>query len=307
MLQATKTQFPKTKIVVTGASGSLGRAVMDCLKTHSIDIAKYIGDDAKVISIESRNIASTSSTTGHKSTPTGASTQPSSYGKYVNFQSLNGIDLANPEHVQQHAGDLQDANILIHCAGGFQYSLIENTSDATLNAMIDVNYKSAFNLTRLMLPNMKKTYGRILFFSTLATNLQNNETQVGMSSYLASKCSLEMLARCIRAETTLTDKDVKPGVKSTCMMLSILDTPNNRRDMPAADHSKWLKPENVADSIFQLVINPNHGKWQHYNINPKAPVVATPNNVKNSTGTGLNKKAAATAGGGGAPGGTTGT
>jgi NAD(P)-dependent dehydrogenase (short-subunit alcohol dehydrogenase family) len=36
------------------------------------------------------------------------------------------------------------------------------------------------------------------------------------------------------------------------MLPSIIDTPTNRKDMPDADVSQWVKPEAIADVILFL-------------------------------------------------------
>ncbi|MEA3303530.1 MAG: 3-oxoacyl-ACP reductase, partial [Pseudomonadota bacterium] len=34
-----------------------------------------------------------------------------------------------------------------------------------------------------------------------------------------------------------------------CILPGTIDTPRNREDMPAADHSKWVPPQALADVI----------------------------------------------------------
>lgn len=54
----------------------------------------------------------------------------------------------------------------IHCAGGFRWSLLENTSDADIEFLVQANYLSAVYLMRALLPGMKqRNFGRIALVS----------------------------------------------------------------------------------------------------------------------------------------------
>jgi NAD(P)-dependent dehydrogenase (short-subunit alcohol dehydrogenase family) len=42
------------------------------------------------------------------------------------------------------------------------------------------------------------------------------------------------------------------GINVNAVMPSLIDTPRNRADMPDADYSKWVKPEDIAEVIGYL-------------------------------------------------------
>ena len=42
------------------------------------------------------------------------------------------------------------------------------------------------------------------------------------------------------------------GINVNCVMPSIIDTPQNRTDMPDADFSRWVTPQALADTILFL-------------------------------------------------------
>jgi NAD(P)-dependent dehydrogenase (short-subunit alcohol dehydrogenase family) len=42
------------------------------------------------------------------------------------------------------------------------------------------------------------------------------------------------------------------GINVNAVLPSIIDTPTNRTDMPDADHSKWVRPEDLAAVICFL-------------------------------------------------------
>jgi NAD(P)-dependent dehydrogenase (short-subunit alcohol dehydrogenase family) len=39
----------------------------------------------------------------------------------------------------------------------------------------------------------------------------------------------------------------KDGINVNCVLPGTIDTPQNRRTMPNADHSRWAKPETIAN------------------------------------------------------------
>jgi NAD(P)-dependent dehydrogenase (short-subunit alcohol dehydrogenase family) len=39
------------------------------------------------------------------------------------------------------------------------------------------------------------------------------------------------------------------GVRVNAILPSVIDTPGNRASQPDADHSRWVKPEQIADVI----------------------------------------------------------
>ena len=44
----------------------------------------------------------------------------------------------------------------------------------------------------------------------------------------------------------------RKGINVNCVLPSTIDTPPNREAMPKADHSRWVKPEAIADVILFL-------------------------------------------------------
>jgi NAD(P)-dependent dehydrogenase (short-subunit alcohol dehydrogenase family) len=67
-----------------------------------------------------------------------------------------------------------------------------------------------------------------------------------MGAYCASKSALIRLTESMSAE--LKDKNINVN----CVLPSIIDTPDNRSAMPAADRSRWVAPEALADVMVFL-------------------------------------------------------
>ena len=67
-----------------------------------------------------------------------------------------------------------------------------------------------------------------------------------MGAYVASKSAVIRLTESMAAE--LREKNVNVN----CVLPTIIDTPENRKAMPAADPRKWVAPEDLANVIVFL-------------------------------------------------------
>ena len=67
-----------------------------------------------------------------------------------------------------------------------------------------------------------------------------------MSAYAASKSAV------VRLTETMANELKRKGVNANCVLPGTIDTPQNRESMPDADHSRWVKPEEIADVILFL-------------------------------------------------------
>ena len=64
--------------------------------------------------------------------------------------------------------------------------------------------------------------------------------------YSASKTVVVRLTESMAAEL----KDA--GINVNCVLPGMIDTPQNRQAIPAADYSKWVAPEALAEVILFL-------------------------------------------------------
>jgi NAD(P)-dependent dehydrogenase (short-subunit alcohol dehydrogenase family) len=68
-----------------------------------------------------------------------------------------------------------------------------------------------------------------------------------MGAYAASKAGVARLTEALADE--LKDR----AVTVNAVLPSIIDTAANRADMPDADFSRWVKPEQICDLIVFLL------------------------------------------------------
>jgi NAD(P)-dependent dehydrogenase (short-subunit alcohol dehydrogenase family) len=135
-------------------------------------------------------------------------------------------------------------DLLAHLVGGFTGGqTIADTDDATFKRMLDMNLMSAFHILRAVLPPMRQARsGRIIAIGSRAA--ESPGAMVG--AYSASKAALVSLIRTVAIE----NKDL--GITANVILPGTIDTPANRKDMPAADTSQWVRPVSIASLIVWL-------------------------------------------------------
>jgi NAD(P)-dependent dehydrogenase (short-subunit alcohol dehydrogenase family) len=133
---------------------------------------------------------------------------------------------------------------LAHLVGGFAGGKsVEETDDATLQRMLEMNLWSAFHLIRAVLPHMRaQSSGRILAIGSKAAV----EPAPMAGAYAASKAALVSLIR------TMASANSAHGITANIVLPGTMDTPANRAAMPGADPSKWVQPSQVASLLVHL-------------------------------------------------------
>ena len=135
-------------------------------------------------------------------------------------------------------------DVLAHTVGGFAGGKsIADTDEATLQQMLEVNLNSTFRLLRVVIPVMRSSgTGRIIAIASQAAL----EPGACVGAYGAAKAAMLALIRT----AALENKDMEITVNA--ILPGTMDTPANRKAMPKADFSKWVRPENVASLMVWL-------------------------------------------------------
>jgi len=144
----------------------------------------------------------------------------------------------------RRAVEAGEPDVLVHVVGGFAGGKpVIDTDETVWDQMMNINLRSAFLMFRATLPGMiRKNHGRIIAIGSRV----GVEPAATLSAYGVSKAGLVHLIRTIAAET----KDT--GVTANIVMPGTIDTEANRRAMPQADFSKWVRPESIAKVVVWL-------------------------------------------------------
>jgi NAD(P)-dependent dehydrogenase (short-subunit alcohol dehydrogenase family) len=132
---------------------------------------------------------------------------------------------------------------LLNIAGGFRWEKVEGGAMSTWHDLYRINVLTASNACRAAIPHLKRSFaGRIVNVGA-ASALRPS---LGMGPYAASKAGVHSLTQA------LADELKGEGLCVNAVLPSIIDTPANRADMPKADFSAWVAPEDLAAVILFL-------------------------------------------------------
>lgn len=140
---------------------------------------------------------------------------------------------------------------VINVAGGFTAGSALTLDAATLERQLDLNLRTAVNLTTAFLPGMVDAgRGVVLGVSAGAAGGARN-----VPAYAASKAALEAYLRSVRAE-------VEPHGLGVSILIpqGTLDTPANRSAMPDVDPASWISLAAVADAAWFLATRAPGGR-----------------------------------------------
>ena len=114
---------------------------------------------------------------------------------------------------------------------------VAETSVEDWDRMLALNLRSAFLLSRAVLPHMLEArWGRIVHVSP-KTAVEPRAREAG---YAVSKMGVITLTEVIAAEVKGT------GLTANVIVPNTIDTLLNRASMPEADPGKWVLPEHIA-------------------------------------------------------------
>ena len=119
---------------------------------------------------------------------------------------------------------------------------IEDTMGGDLKKMFALNFETAYHISRILFAHMlQNDYGRLIFIG--AKPALKPEQATGSLAYALSKSLLFSYANILNA--TAKGKNVTASV----VVPSTIDTETNRKSMPDADWTKWVKAEQVTDVL----------------------------------------------------------
>lgn len=159
--------------------------------------------------------------------------------------ALGGVDLTKADAAAAAMQAARDAaggfDALLNIAGGFTWRTLADGDCAVWDMMYAVNLKTAVNASKAALPHLIASHGAIV-------NVGANgalKAAAGFGPYAASKEGVHKLTESLAEE-------LKGKVRVNAVLPSILDTAQNRRDMPDADHAAWVQPEDLAKVMLFL-------------------------------------------------------
>lgn len=219
-------------ILITGASGNLGRAVAQHFLDAGAQLA-LLDHDANALQQH--------------------------YGHWPAQRTLLlPCNLLEPQAVQQAAA-LATArfgriDVLCNLAGGFDMGPpVHDTPLQMWQRQYELNVLTALHISQAIVPGMvAQGSGKIVHIGAFAAQ----KGAAHMGAYTAAKAALIRMTESMAAELR------GQGINVNCVLPTIIDTPANRAAMPDADPTQWVPPEKLAAIIAFLcseAASPIHG------------------------------------------------
>jgi len=208
-------------VVITGASGNLGRAL----------VAAFAARSAQLVLVDRQR-----------------DRLDAGYGAEDARRLHVAADLTNPDAVEAAAKAAMDrfgrVDVLCNIAGAFRMGApVHETTDADWSFLLDINARTVLHAARAFVPRLLAGGGgKIVNVGAFAAQ----KGVADMAAYVASKSAVIRLTESMSAE--LRDRNVNVN----CVLPTVIDTPENRKAMPGADPGKWVAPEDLANVIVFL-------------------------------------------------------
>jgi len=139
-------------------------------------------------------------------------------------------------------------DILINNAGIFDFKFIEEMSEAFLDNILDINFKSAVFMIQAVVPYMKKNnFGRIIN----ASSISSTYADCGLVGYGASKACINMLTKIASAEFgpyNITVNAYAPGITHTDMTDAMIRE-RGEQQKKQISLQRFGAPEEVANLV----------------------------------------------------------
>lgn len=206
-------------IVVTGAAGALGRAV----------VQHFLDQGARVALLDHRMEHLVGSFPGLDNSQ----------------HLLLQVDVTSASAMADAAAQIlaafKQVDALVHIAGGFEMGEpVHALSRAAWDRMMNLNAWSFVAVSQALVPSMiERKTGSVIAVSAKTAARGAAE----MAAYIASKSALQRLVEAAAAELA------PHGIQVNSIAPSVLDTPANRQAMPDAKPDHWVSTAVAAQTI----------------------------------------------------------
>jgi NADP-dependent 3-hydroxy acid dehydrogenase YdfG len=152
--------------------------------------------------------------------------------------------------------------LLIHCAGALEMGLVADFSVAKLDYLYQVNVRGPFLLTQLLLPQLTKSAGQVVFINSSAATAPNT----ALAGYSSAKAALKLIADCLRLEVNSSGvrvMSVFPGKTASAMQLRAHELASKPYDA-----ASLMQPADVAQMVLSALALPKTAEMTDLHIRP---------------------------------------
>jgi NAD(P)-dependent dehydrogenase (short-subunit alcohol dehydrogenase family) len=216
--------FTNQVVMVGGAAGNLGRAVAQAFHAAGANLVLLDHSSDRL---------------------SGLLPELADSSQHLVIGSVDGTDPDSAGQAVRAALDRYGhIDVLANTIGGYRAGTpVHETPLQTLDFLLDLNARTAFTLSRAVVPSMlEQGSGKIIHTSARAALAGGAKS----AAYSISKSAVVRLVESMAAELK------HQGINVNCVLPGTIDTPQNREAMPRADHGRWVPPEAIADVVLFL-------------------------------------------------------
>jgi short-subunit dehydrogenase len=216
-------QLSEARVVLTGASGGIGLAIVEALCKQGAQVLAVSRHEESLLPLLAR---------------------------YPDLLHWVEADLCTPEgrkHVATSAQAIPGVNLLINAAGTNQFAMLEQLPASDIDSMLTINLHAPILLTRLMLPLLKQAQ------SAMVVNVGSTYGSIGYAgyaTYCASKFALRGFSEALRrelADTRVGVLYVAPRATRTAMNSPAAQALNDALNSNVDD------PQHVAKAVLHAI------------------------------------------------------
>jgi NADP-dependent 3-hydroxy acid dehydrogenase YdfG len=184
--------------------------------------------------------------------------------------SVVTADLAHLDDLRAAARDIDHLDALIHCAGVSAVASVADTDPATWHDILTVNVAAAAELTRLLLPALRRSRGHVIFVNASP----GMRAVPRWAAFAGSKAALRELADSLRFE------EAAHGVRVTTVYPAATATEQLRRIRAAFgqpyEPAQCIQPGSLAKMIAWVMAAPPDSYVTELSVLPAPQPTGTP-------------------------------
>ncbi|AMY21145.1 MULTISPECIES: SDR family oxidoreductase [Nocardiaceae] len=158
------------------------------------------------------------------------------------------VDLTDADALRTATADVDSLDVLVHNAGVADLGTVEDLTLADWRHTFEANVFAVAELTRLLLPALRRAHGHVVLINSGA-GLRANPR---WSAYAASKFALRAFGDALRQE--------EPDIRVTSVHPGRIDTDMQRAivagEGKSYDDSQYLSVDTVARAVRQAIDTP---------------------------------------------------
>lgn len=204
------------RVLITGASGALGRSV----------VARFLEAGDHVLAVGGSDMAAL--------TPSDALV-------------VRRADLSSTDEVARLFDEAESVSgvprAVVHLVGGFRWARFADCSDADWSYLLKLNLDTTFRVFRECARRFERVGGGAVVAVASPAALLG---EAGVGAYAATKAGV------LRMVESLAREMAPFGGRANAVLPGTMDTPANRAAMPNSDPSQWVQTGDVSSVIHFL-------------------------------------------------------